>query len=80
MNRIDLPLSAAGRYFSLRPLAPYLDASCTADGPCGERASHRLLSRRTASVSVLCDAHTEEWARENGVLPAVAPAVPDVAA
>ena len=71
---IYLQLTAAGRYFSLSPLAAHLYTACTAPGPCGERASHRLLSRRTASVSLFCDAHTEEWAREHGVL-AAAPAV-----
>ena len=70
MSSIHLRLTASGRYFSLSPLAAHLYTSCTAEGPCGERASHRMLSRRTASVSLLCDAHTEEWARENGVLPA----------
>jgi len=66
MSRIELQLSVAGRYFSLSPLAAHLHASCCA---CGASASHRLLSRRTASVSLFCDAHTEEWARENGALP-----------
>jgi hypothetical protein len=79
MSRIDLQLSVAGRYFSLSPVAPHLHASCTADGPCTAPASHRLLSRRTASVSLFCDAHTEEWAREQGVLPDAAPATRHVA-
>lgn len=70
MSNLLLQLTAAGRYFSLSPLAAHLYTACTAEGPCGERASHRLLSRRTASVSLLCDAHAEEWAREHGVLPA----------
>jgi hypothetical protein len=69
MNRTNRQLSIAGRYFSLSPLAPHLDTPCTAEGSCGEHASHRLMSRRTASVSLFCDAHAEEWARENGVLP-----------
>ena len=74
MSSIYLQLTAVGRYFSLSPLAAHLYTPCTAAGPCGERASHRLLSRRTASVSLFCDAHAEEWAREHGVL-AAAPAV-----
>jgi hypothetical protein len=79
MSQID-SLSAAGRTFSLGPLPAHFQASCTA-GACRARASHRLMSRRTASVSLFCDAHTEEWARENGVIPAAAAiAAPDVAA
>jgi hypothetical protein len=70
MSSIYLQLTAAGRFFSLSPLPAHLYALCT-DERCGARASHRLLSRRTALVSLFCDAHTEEWARAHGVLPAV---------
>ena len=41
---IYLQLTAAGRYFSLSPLAAHLYTACTAPGPCGERASHRSYS------------------------------------
>ncbi len=70
MSSINLQLTATGRHFSLSPLPGHLYADCTADEPCGARASHRLLLRRTASVRLLCDTHTVEWARDHGVLSA----------
>ena len=70
MSRVTLPLTATGRHFSLSPLPGHRYADCTADEPCGARASHRLLSRLTVTVLLLCDTHTVEWAREHGVLSA----------
>jgi hypothetical protein len=62
-----LQLTLVGRAFSLTPLPGYRDSICTAADSCGCRATHRLLSRRTASVELLCDQHTLVWSREQGL-------------
>jgi hypothetical protein len=62
-----LQLTLVGRTFSLTPLPGYRDSICTANDACGCRATHRLLSRRTASVELLCDRHTLVWSREEGL-------------
>ncbi len=67
----DYRLTVTGRHFSLTPLHVQIDAACTR-GACSNRASHRLLSRSTASVERLCDVHAVEWARDRGVAIAAA--------
>ena len=59
-----VPLSLAGRHFSITPCAGYLGYQCTSRD-CPAAATHRVLSRATASIEWLCDAHTLEWARVN---------------
>lgn len=59
----DYRLILTGRHFSLTPLHVEIDAACAIDA-CSNRASHRLLSRSTASVERLCDHHALEWARD----------------
>ena len=58
-----LRLTLTGRGFCLTPLSGHVDTRCTGDAQCECRATHRLLSRRTASVELLCDAHAESWSR-----------------
>jgi hypothetical protein len=67
MSDTTLQLTLVGRTFSLMPLPDYRDTLCTADAACGCRATHRLLSRRTVSVELLCDRHTLDWSREQGM-------------
>jgi hypothetical protein len=67
----DYRLTLTGRHFSLTPLHVQIDAPCEI-GACSNRASHRLLSRSTASVERLCDLHAIEWARDRGVTVAAA--------
>ena len=64
MNPDNLRLTLTGRGFCLMPLSEYVDTACTGDAECGWRATHRLLSRRTASVELLCDVHAESWSRD----------------
>jgi hypothetical protein len=64
----DFPLTLAGRYFSIMPSAPCLEYECTSDH-CHETATHRIMSRATASVEWLCDLHTLAWARSQGCIP-----------
>ena len=64
--RPHLELTLTGARFSLTPLPMHIQSCCTCLSGCRRMASHRLLSRRTASVQLLCDEHTLEWARENG--------------
>ena len=74
MSNQPLQLTLDGRTFSLTPLPDYRDSPCTAGAGCGSRATHRLLSRRTVSVELLCDQHALDWSREQGVdLEAAAP-------
>jgi hypothetical protein len=61
MSAAKLRLTLTGRGFSLTPLSGHVDTACTGDAQCECRATHRLLSRRTASVELLCDAHAESW-------------------
>ena len=60
-----LRLTLTGRGFCLTPLSGHVDTVCTGDAQCERRATHRLLSRRTASVEMLCDAHAESWSRDH---------------
>jgi hypothetical protein len=64
MSDVSLRLTLVGRTFSLTPLPRHLNAPCTANEECGCRATHRLLSRRTASVELFCDRHALAWSRE----------------
>lgn len=57
-----VPLSLAGRHFSIMPCPGHLQYQCTSRR-CDELATHRVLSRATASTEWLCDAHTLEWVR-----------------
>jgi hypothetical protein len=66
-TKTTLQLTLVGRTFSLTPLPGYRDSICTASDSCGSRATHRLLSRRTASVELLCDRHTLVWSHEQGL-------------
>jgi hypothetical protein len=70
-GRAHYRLTLTGRHFSLTPLHVQIDAVCTI-GACSNRASHRLLSRSTASVERMCDHHALEWARDRGVTIAAA--------
>jgi hypothetical protein len=65
MSASTLRLTVTGRGFCLTPLSEHVDTACTADAQCESRATHRLLSRRTASVELLCDAHAESWSRDH---------------
>jgi hypothetical protein len=67
-NSKGFPLTLAGRYFSIMPCASCLDYQCTSD-ECRQTATHRILSRATASIEWLCDAHTLAWARRQGCIP-----------
>ena len=67
MSDTILRLTLVGRTFSLTPLPDYRDTLCTADAACGCRATHRLMSRRTVSVELLCDRHALVWSREQGL-------------
>jgi hypothetical protein len=60
------PLSLAGRYFSVLPSSPSVDCTCTSSEPCQQAATHRVLSRATATVEWLCDTHALLWARSQG--------------
>ena len=60
-----VPLTLAGRRFRITPCAGYLLYQCTSH-ECTARATHRVLSRATASVEWLCDAHTLAWAHTHG--------------
>jgi hypothetical protein len=60
-----LRLTLTGRGFCLTPLSGHVDTTCTAHGQCERRATHRLLSRLTASIELLCDAHAESWSRDH---------------
>jgi hypothetical protein len=66
MSKRALQLTLVGRTFSLTPLPGYRDSLCTVN-ECRSRATHRVLSRRTVSVELLCDRHTLVWSREHGV-------------
>jgi hypothetical protein len=67
MGSATLRLTIIGPRFSLTPLSPHVVSTCThGDRSCTRLASHRLLSRLTADVQLLCDAHTIEWAQEHG--------------
>jgi hypothetical protein len=66
MRNPNVQLTLAGRHFTIAPLPHYLHSACTADEPCRNQATHRVLSRRTADVKLLCDSHTIDWAREEG--------------
>jgi hypothetical protein len=66
MGSPHLQLTLTGRHFTLTPLPAHLQSPCTAGEPCGRPASHRLLSRITADVKLLCDSHTIDWARDHG--------------
>ncbi len=57
-----LPLSLAGRYYSVIPCPSWL----TYANNCHIRATHRVLSRATATVEWLCDAHALDWVRIHG--------------
>jgi hypothetical protein len=57
-----VPLTLAGRHFSIMPCPGHLQYQCTSSR-CEETATHRVLSRATASTEWLCDAHTLAWAR-----------------
>jgi hypothetical protein len=70
-TKTTLQLTLVGRTFSLTPLPHYRDSICTATDSCGCRATHRLLSRLTASVEFFCDLHTLVWSREQGLDSAV---------
>jgi hypothetical protein len=63
MSAATLRLTLTGRGFCLTPLSEHIDTTCTGDPRCEHRATHRLLSRRTASIELLCDTHAESWAR-----------------
>lgn len=67
MSSAPLRLTLTGRTFSLIPLSGHVDSACTGDAECQCRATHRLLSRRTASVEWFCDAHAESWSRDHGL-------------
>jgi hypothetical protein len=64
MNIDNLRLTLTGRGFCMMPLSKWVDTVCTGDAACGCAATHRLLSRRTASVELLCDVHAESWSRD----------------
>jgi hypothetical protein len=61
MKTASLQLTLTGRGFCLMPLSTHVDAACTGGVRCHSRATHRLLSRLTASIELLCDAHAEAW-------------------
>jgi len=66
MSSTTLRLTLTGRRFSLTPLPGHLVSGCTGGPGCPNVATHRLLSRDTASVRLMCDAHTLEWAAGHG--------------
>jgi hypothetical protein len=65
MHTRKLSLTLIGRYFSMMPKPQHLDLRCTSNA-CADAATHRVLSRATASVEWLCDDHTLAWARDHG--------------
>jgi hypothetical protein len=66
MDTPRFPLSLAGRFFSVLPSSPSVACQCTSNDPCAQAATHRVLSRATASVDWLCDTHALLWARDHG--------------
>jgi hypothetical protein len=66
MRSTQLQLTLAGRRFSITPLPAHIASSCTADEGCSQPATHRLLSRTLGGVRLLCDAHTIDFARDQG--------------
>ena len=68
MDSPIFPLTLAGRYFSITPCPSCLAYQCSSSA-CDEQATHRVLSRATATVEWLCDAHALAWARSQGCLP-----------
>jgi hypothetical protein len=70
MRSVNLQLTRITDRFSITPLPPQVDARCTCEQTCRNRASHRLLSwsPSTASgVQLLCDKHAIEWAADHGL-------------
>jgi hypothetical protein len=65
MSSPNLKLTLTGRRFSLTPLPGHIQSPCSGEA-CSKMASHRLLSRATASVNLLCDQHALSWAGEHG--------------
>jgi hypothetical protein len=66
MRSTQLHLTLAGRWFSITPLPPHIESSCTDAHGCTGQASHRVLTRAGGSVRLLCDVHTIAYARDEG--------------
>jgi hypothetical protein len=70
MRSVNLQLTRITDRFSITPLPPQVEARCTGDETCRNRASHRLLSwspSAASSVTLLCDKHAIEWAADHGL-------------
>jgi hypothetical protein len=70
MRSVNLQLTRITDRFSITPLPPQVDARCTGNAECRNRASHRLLSWTPAGpsgVQLLCDEHAIEWAADHGL-------------
>lgn len=68
MRSPGLELKVIGEHFSLTPLPYHVGSPCTFGRGCPNGASHRLVRPRDRhGVLLLCDEHTLEWARENGL-------------
>jgi hypothetical protein len=70
MRSVNLQLTRITDRFSMTPLPPQVDARCTGDDSCRNRATHRLLSWSSPAASrvhLLCDAHAIEWAADHGL-------------
>jgi len=64
MASANLQLTLSEPNFTLTPLSPQTAAHCTHADGCRRLATHRLLSR-PEGVSLLCDVHTLDFAREH---------------
>jgi hypothetical protein len=70
MRSVNLQLTRITDRFSITPLPPQVDARCTGDESCRNRATHRLLSwspSAPSEVKLLCDRHAIEWAADHGL-------------
>jgi hypothetical protein len=70
MRSANLQLTRITDRFSMTPLPPQVDARCTGDERCHNRATHRLLSwspTTPSRVHLLCDTHAIEWANDHGL-------------
>jgi hypothetical protein len=61
MRTALLQLTVTDQRFSLTPLPVQTAYVCMSSWKCRKVASHRIFSRRPASVVMLCDDHTIEW-------------------
>jgi hypothetical protein len=67
MRSPNLQLVVHGERVSVTPMPGQTAVLCTFDPACGRLATHRLLRAASDPVELLCDAHTHDWALEQGI-------------